>query len=143
TPVHRVLRPSVSGPHSAGLGIDFVAVQPDESPLPGLYADSVERFLAEAQLIKLANGIGLDVDTDAQRFDLRDGLEHEAGHADLMQGQREAQAANASTGDQYWRIGHWTSIKQVMLPGVRWPAPFDGYARRSAPARPSSPPPPR
>ena len=42
----------------------------------------------------------------AEGLDLGDGFKHEARYTDLMQSERNAQAANACTSDQYWRNGH-------------------------------------
>jgi hypothetical protein len=40
----------------------------------------------------------------AVALDLRNGFKHDASHTDRMQSERNAQAANACTGDSYWRI---------------------------------------
>ncbi len=44
---------------------------------------------------------------------LGDRLEHDARHADLVQREREADAADAATGNQYGQIGH-----RIRSPGV-------------------------
>ena len=74
---------------------------------------------AEAQLVQLAHGVGLQVDAHAERLERADRLQHEAGHADLVQGQREAQAADAGAGDQdRWWIQRLPSISTKAMRAV-------------------------
>src|ERR1035438_3287448 len=41
-PVHGILRPLVPGPESPEFGIDFIAIQTNESPFSGLQSDRIE-----------------------------------------------------------------------------------------------------
>ncbi len=102
--VHRVLRPAVAGEQAARLGVHLVAVAAHQRPFARLDADGVEHFSAQAQVIELAHGIGLQVDAHAQRLQLGHRFEHDAGHADLMQRERQRHAADAAAGDQH-RVG--------------------------------------
>jgi hypothetical protein len=52
-------------------------------------ADAVEQVGVEAQVEQLAHGIGLQVDAHAQRLELGHGFEDDAGHADLVQRERQ------------------------------------------------------
>ncbi len=104
--VNRILRPPVAGGKAPGLGVHVIAVQPDECPLPGLQADRVELLGAEPELVELADGVRLKIDADAERLEPRDRLEHEARHADLMQGQRDAQAADSAARDDDGKQPH-------------------------------------
>ena len=100
--MHRVLRPVVAGEQPARLGIDVVAVEPDQRPFLGRQADAVEVGLRDAEVVELAHGVGLQVDADAERAHLAHRLEHDAGHADLVQRQRRRQPADAAAGDEDW-----------------------------------------
>jgi len=98
--VHRILRPLVAGQQAARLGIHIMAVAAHQRPFPGLDADGVERGGVETQVVELAHGIGLQVDAHAQGLEFAHSLEHPAGHADLVQGERHGHAGNAATGDE-------------------------------------------
>jgi hypothetical protein len=98
--VHCVLRPAVAGEQAARLGVDVVAVAADQRPFAGLDADAVQHLAADAEVIELANGVGLQVDADAERLRIGDGLVHHARHADLVKRERESHAADAASGDQ-------------------------------------------
>ena len=54
----------------------------------------------DAEVVELANGVGLQVDADAERLRIGDRLEDDARHADLVEREREAHAADAASGDQ-------------------------------------------
>lgn len=98
--MHRVLRPAVAGGQTARLGIDLVAVATHQRPFARLQADGVEHVVAEAQVVQLAYGVGLQVDADAQRLQLGHGLEDDARHADLMEGERGGHATDAAASDE-------------------------------------------
>jgi hypothetical protein len=66
-----------------------------------LHSNRIKRFGTKPQLVQFSHGIGLKIDADSEGFNLRDGFKHNARNTDLAQGERNAQAANASTGDQY------------------------------------------
>ena len=97
--MHRVLRPLVAGEQPARLGVDVVAVEPDQRPFLGRQAHAVEVGLREAEIVELAHGVGLQIDADAERAHLADRFEDDAGHADLVQRQRCRQPADAAAGD--------------------------------------------
>ena len=99
--VYGVLRPLVPGLQAARLGIDVVAVQPDQSPFAGRHANLVELVLANAEIVELAHGVGLQIDADAQRPHLPHGLVDHAGHADLVEGQCGRQSADTAAGDDH------------------------------------------
>lgn len=105
-PVYGILRPLVPGVKSPEFGIDFIAVQTNESPFSGLQSDRIERFGAETQFIEFADGVGLNVDTQAKRLDVGDRFKDDARYTDLMQSQCDAQAADARPGNQYRRCVH-------------------------------------
>jgi hypothetical protein len=98
--VHRVLRPVVAGEQAARLRIDVVAVEADQRPFPGGQPDAVEICLGEAEVVKLAHRIGLQIDADPERPHLADRLKHDAGHADLMERQRGGKPADAAARDE-------------------------------------------
>jgi len=103
--VHRVLRPAIAGQQAARLGVDVVAVAADKRPLTCLDADRVQQFAADAEVVELANGVRLQVDADTERLRIGDRLEHHARHADLVEREREAHAADAASGDQDGLLG--------------------------------------
>ena len=104
--MHRVLRPVVAGEFSARLGIDVVAVEPDQRPFLCGQADLVEVRLGDAEVVKLAHGVRLQVDADAERAHLAHRFEDGARHADLMQRERGGEPADAAAGDDHAIIGH-------------------------------------
>jgi hypothetical protein len=73
---------------------------------PAILLFQVQRFRPKAHLIHFTHSIGLKINAHAKGFDLRDGFKYGARYTDLMQSERNAQAANACTGDGYWRIDH-------------------------------------
>jgi len=77
-----------------------VAVAPHQRPFARLQADGVQHLLAQAQVVQLAHGIGLQVDAHAQRLECGHGFEHLARHADLVQRQGQRHAADAAAGDE-------------------------------------------
>ena len=85
--MHGVLLPVVAGELAARLGIDVVAVQPDQRPFPGRQPDAVERRLADAEIVEFAHRIGLQVDADAERPHL----------AHLLEDQRRAPRSGAAS----------------------------------------------
>ena len=103
--MHGVLRPVVAGKFSAGLGIDVVAVQSDQRPFPGGEADLVEIGLGDAEVVKLAHGVGLQVDADAEWAHVAHRFEHGARDADLMQRERGREPADAAAGNDHAIIG--------------------------------------
>ena len=104
--VHRVLRPVVAGEQPARLGVDVVAIQPHQRPFLGGQADAVEVGLRDAEIVKLAHGVRLHVDADAERAHLAHRFEYDTGHADLVQRQCRRQPANAAAGDDDLIIRH-------------------------------------
>ena len=99
--MHGILRPLVAGQQAARLGIDVVAVEPDQRPFLGGQTDAIEVGLRDAEVEELAHRIGLQVDADAQRAHVAHRLEDDAGHADLVQRQGRRQPADAAAGDEY------------------------------------------
>src|SRR5688572_18967262 len=104
--MHRVLRPVVTGEQTARLRVHVLAVQPDERPLARRQPDRVQSVGADTELVELADGVRLQIDADAERLELRDGFEHAARHADLLQRQRDTESADAATGNEHGEIGH-------------------------------------
>ena len=98
--VHCVLRPSVAGEQAARLGVDVVAIAADQCPFAGLDADPVQHLAVDAEVMELANGVGLKVDADAEWLRIGDSLVHHARNADLVKREREGHAADAASGDQ-------------------------------------------
>src|SRR5688500_15953903 len=113
--MHRVLRPAVTGEQTARLGVHVLAVQSYERPLPRLQADSVQLAGTNPELVQLAHRVRLQVDPDAKRLQLGDGLEHEARHADLLQGERDTESADSATGNEYGQIGHRDSSAWIQF----------------------------
>ena len=101
-----VLRPVVAGEPPAWLGINVVAVQSHQRPFLRRQTDAVEIGWREAEVVKLAHGIGLQIDADAERPHVADSFEHDAWDADLVQRERRRQPANAAAGDDHSIIGH-------------------------------------
>ena len=99
--MHRILRPAVTGEQSARLGVDVVAVASDQRPFAGLDADAVEHLVVKAQVVQLANRIGLQVDAHPQRLQVGHRFIDNAGHADLVQREGEGHAPDAAAGDQH------------------------------------------
>jgi hypothetical protein len=99
--VHRILRPPVAGLQAARFGIDLVAVAAYQGPFPRLQPDGVQHIVAEAQVMQLPHGVGLQVDAHAQRLQLRHRLEHDAGHADLVQREGGGHATDAAAGNEH------------------------------------------
>ena len=59
--MHRVLRPAIACEQAARLGVDVVAVAPDQGPLPCLDADAVEHLVVDGEVIQLSHRVGLQV----------------------------------------------------------------------------------
>src|SRR5688500_13010330 len=104
--MHRVLRPVVTGEQTARLRVHVLAVQPHERPLARRQPDRIQSVGADTELVELADRVRLQVDAYAERLELRDGFEHAARHADLLQRQRDTESADSATGDDYGEIGH-------------------------------------
>ena len=64
--MHGVLRPTVTGEETARLGVDVLAVQPDERPLARLQPDRVQLVGTDTELVQLAHRVGLQVDPYAE-----------------------------------------------------------------------------
>ena len=114
--VHRVLRPTITGLRAARLGIDVVSVEPDQRPFLRRQANLVEIGRADAEIVKLAHRIRLQVDADAERAHLAHRLEDDGAHADLMERERGGQPADAATGDKYRSVRH-AALPSPMPPG--------------------------
>ena len=82
------------------VGVDIVAIEAHEGPLPRLNPYGVEQGVIDPQIVELTDGVGLEVDADPQWARGVDSLEHAAGNAQLVQRQGGDQPANAATGDQ-------------------------------------------
>ena len=65
-------------------GIDFIAIQTNESPFSGLQSDRIERFRGETQFIEFADGVGLNVDAQAEGLDVRDRFKNLAQGGDCV-----------------------------------------------------------
>ena len=115
TAMNGVLRPPVPGQAPARLGIDVVAVEPDQRPLLCGQAHAVEIVLGDAQIAELPHGIGLQIDADAERAHFPGGLEDDAGHADLVQRQGGREPADAAAGDDYGTVGQFKSGLQARV----------------------------
>ncbi len=120
--MHGVLRPVVAGQKSARLGVDVVAVEPDQRPFLGGQSDAVEVGLAESEVVQLAHGVGLHVDADAERAHLADGFVHDAGHADLVQCERRREAADAAARNEDWSVVHAHPIRKPRGGHYPWAA---------------------
>jgi hypothetical protein len=117
--MHGVLRPPVPREQAARLRVHVLAVQTDERPLARLHADCVQVAGTDVELVELAHGVRLKVDADAERFQLRDGLEHDARHADLLQRESNAESADTATGNDHGQIGHRTGRLRLEFPRTR------------------------
>jgi hypothetical protein len=104
--MNRVLRPVVAGEQPARLGIDVVAVQPNERPFPCGKANAIEIVLREAKIIEFAHRVRLEIDADAERTHLADRFEDDARHADLVERKGRRKPPNAAPGDDYSTVGH-------------------------------------
>ena len=102
----RVLRPVVAGEQTARLGVDVVAVEPDQCPFRAWMPMRSSSSAVDAEVVELAHGVGLQIDADAERRASRDRLEDDARHADLVQRQGRRQSANPAAGDEHRMIGH-------------------------------------
>src|SRR5690606_21656066 len=102
TAMHGILGPVVTRLGPAHFGVDVVAVEADERPLPRRQADAVEVVRTYAEVVEFAHGIGLQVDADTQRAQFTYGVENDAGNAYLVQRKGHRKAADASTGNQDW-----------------------------------------
>ena len=98
--VHRILRPLVAGAQAARLGVHLLAVQSDQHPFPGLQPDGVELLGPDPEFVELAHRVRLQVDAHPERLEVPHGFQHEARHADLMQGQSDTQSSNAAPGNE-------------------------------------------
>ena len=106
--MRRILRPVISRICAARLGIDFLPLTPDKRPFPRRHSEPVHILCRKAEIHKFAHGIGLQIDPDAKRLQLGHLLDHKAGHADLVQGQRGGKPADPATGDDDAIIRHGT-----------------------------------
>ena len=70
---------------------------------------AAEIGLADAEIVELAHRIGLQVDADAERPHLAHRLEDDAAHADLVEGERGCQPADAAAGDEHEVVGQAAS----------------------------------
>ena len=100
TTVDSILRPVIAREQAARLGVDVVAIETHERPLPRLNPYGVEQGVVDPQIVELTDRVGLEVDPDPQWARGADSLEHAAGDAKLVQGQGSDQPANSTTGDQ-------------------------------------------
>jgi hypothetical protein len=103
--MYGVLRPVVAGEFSARFGIDVVAVQSDQRPLPGGQTHPVEIGLGDAEVVKFAHGVRLQIDADAERAHVTHRFEDSARHADLMQRERGREPTDAAAGNDHAIIG--------------------------------------
>ena len=99
--VHGVLRPLITGEQAARLRVDVVAVQPYQRPFFGGQAHAIEVGLRDAEIVNLAHSVRLQIDAYAERAHLAHRFEYDARHADLVEGKRRCQPANAAAGDNY------------------------------------------
>lgn len=102
--VDGVLGPVVSGGTSSTLRPHDVAAPPGERPFVGFDADAVE-VVGEPQVEQLANGVGLQVDSDSEWGDPPVRFEDRGIDTDLMTCQRHRQPGNAASGDQHSHDG--------------------------------------
>ena len=126
-PVHGILRPPVTGEQAARLAVHVVAVQADERPFPGLYADGVERRRSNAELLELSDGVGLQIDTHAERPEVGDRLQYHARHPNLVQGESDTESSDAAAGNEDRQVIHEGVLSDPTLP-----------ARRGTPGRSAS-----
>jgi len=101
TTVGGVLRPSIPGRTAAGFGVDLLAIQPDKGPFPNRNPKTIKVGFGKPELQQFANSVWLKVDANAKRFHLPDLFDDKAGHANLMQGQRQSQPTNATASDDH------------------------------------------
>ena len=80
-----VLRPVIAGEQPPGLGIDVVAVEPDERPFLDRHAYAVQVRLGEAEIAEFAHGVRLQIDANTERAHIADRFEYDAGNANLVQ----------------------------------------------------------
>ena len=104
--MHGILRPVIAGDETARFRIDVVAVQAHQRPFLGGHADAVEVLFGEAEIVKFAHGIGLQIDADAERAHLARRFEHNAGHADPFERERRRQPADAAAGNEHEIVRH-------------------------------------
>jgi len=83
--------------------------QPDEKPPPRLAIGvGLQLAVLKPQIVEFPHGVGLQVNADPQGLEVRNGFEHQAGNADLVQGQRGGKPTDTATGNEYGFIhpGH-------------------------------------
>ena len=102
--VNGVLRPLVTCEEATGFGVDVVTVQPDQRKLLGLHTDRGEALGADPELVELPHSVGLQVDAHAEWPEVRHRLQHQARHANLVQGEGDAQAPDPTAGDENRQI---------------------------------------
>ena len=91
--MNRILVPAVAGVLAARLGINLLAVTPDQGPLSSGDADLVEVIFPDTQIVQFTNGVGLEVYADTERLDLGHTLKHHTIDADLVEGKCQRQSA--------------------------------------------------
>ena len=79
--MNRVLRPVVASQEPSGLGIDVIAVEPDQRPFSCGQAHPVEVILGEAEIIEFSHGIGLQIDADAERAHFPDRFDRQSARS--------------------------------------------------------------
>jgi hypothetical protein len=67
---------------------------------PHRWLTLVELCFRDAEVIELADGVGLQVDANPQRLHLAHGLEYQARHADLVKRQSRCQPADPAAGNE-------------------------------------------
>ena len=110
----RDLRPSVAGRKPPRFIPDRLAALGEVRQRRGCQPVAGQ-FVGEPERIELAHGVGQQVDSDAQRLDAIDALEHPDGEAGTVQAQRGRQAADSSTGDD--DIVHRTQPTSASISG--------------------------
>ena len=94
--MHRVLRPLIAGARRRAARNRRLCRSARPAPIPWSAAQWRRAVRPDAELVELTHRVGLQVDADAERLQLADGLEHQTRDADLMKRQRDTESSNAA-----------------------------------------------
>src|ERR1700694_3990386 len=106
----RILRPSISGRQSSWLAANQLAEFVEELQLLGCYA-GLRKHIAESKLGKFAHRRRLQIDAHSQGGGVAHCLKHADRDAGLMQAERQAQPANATTDNNDFHILHFAATR--------------------------------
>ena len=101
--VHRILRPAATSFDSSRFGPDVGAVPAHECHLAGVDADR-RQLVRQTEVVQLAHGVRLEVDTETERPQLGRRLVDPDGNADLVTRQGHRESGNPTAGDQQLHV---------------------------------------